>query len=78
MGMKRAIVGGFLALVGSLWTLAVVILAGSLQISGWTTPPGRAMTQVLESGLMPWFVGSLLLTVLGIVLMAAAYFSKDQ
>ena len=78
MGMKRVIVGGFLALIGSIWTLAVMISACSLPMSGWTTPPGRAMSQVLESGLMPWLVVSLLLTVLGIVLMAAACFSKDQ
>lgn len=75
--MKKVIAGGFLALIGSLWTLAVVTSAGSCPISGWSTPPGRFLTQVQECGLMPWLVVSLLLTALGIVLMAAACFSRD-
>lgn len=42
--MKRAIIGGFLSLVGSLWALAVLLCANSHAISGWATPPGKLIT----------------------------------
>ncbi|MGN0745639.1 MAG: hypothetical protein ACI4ML_03070 [Aristaeellaceae bacterium] len=76
--MKRAIIGGFLSLTGSIWTLAVLLCANSYAISGWVTPPGKLMTQLNESGLMSWFAVSVGCTALGIVLMAIEYCRKDR
>ena len=76
--MKRALIGGFLSLVGSIWTLAAVISACGYAIDGWTNPPGKLLTQIAESGLIPWFAVSAVLTLLGIILMAAELFGKGK
>ena len=76
--MKRAIIGGFVSLVGSIWSLAVIISANNFSIDGWTTPPGKLLTQIAQSNLMPWFAVSILLVFLGIILMAVEFFRKDK
>ena len=47
--MKRAIIGGFISLIGSIWTLAVIISANNYPIDGWSTPPGKLLMQITES-----------------------------
>ena len=76
--MKRAIIGGFISLVGSIWTLAVIISASNYTINGWSTPPGKLLTQIAESDLTLWFGISIALVVLGIVVMIIEYFRKDS
>jgi len=76
--LKRAIIGGFISLIGSIWTLAVIISANNYSINGWSTPPGKLLTQITESNLTVWFGVSIAMMVLGIVLMAIEYFKKDN
>lgn len=76
--MKRAIIGGFISLIGSIWTLAVIISANNYSINGWSIPPGKLLTQITESNLTVWFGVSIAMVVLGIVLMAIEYFKKDN
>ena len=76
--MKRAIIGGFISLIGSIWTLAVVISASSYAIGGWSDPPGRLVTQIMESNLTVWFGISIAIVVLGVILMAIEYCKKDH
>ena len=76
--MKRAIIGGFISLIGSIWTLAVIISANNYTIGGWSTPPGKLLTQIAESDLMLWFGISIALVVLGIVIMIVEYFKKES
>ncbi|MEQ2815693.1 hypothetical protein [Waltera acetigignens] len=76
--MKRAIIGGFISLIGSIWVLAIIISANNYAINGWTTPPGKIITQMIESNLMVWFGISVATIVLGIVLMIIEYFKKDN
>ena len=76
--MKRAIIGGFISLIGSIWTSAVIISANNYPIDGWSTPPGKLLTQITESNLTMWFGVSIATVVLGIVLMAIEYFKKDN
>ena len=76
--MKRAIIGGFISLIGSIWTLAVIISANNYAIDGWSTPPGKLLMQITESNLTVWFGVSIAMVVLGIVLMAIEYFKKDN
>ena len=64
--MKRVLIGGFLSLIGSIWAMAVLFVAGSNLTSGWTTPPGRFMTTVAEMGLSEVFGMAILFVVLGI------------
>ena len=76
--MKRAIIGGFISLIGSIWTLAVIISANNYFINGWSTPPGKLLTQITESNLTVWFGVSIAMMVLWIVLMAIENFRKDN
>ena len=76
--MKRAIIGGFVSLIGSIWSLAVIISANNYSIDGWTTPPGKLLTQIAQLNLIPWFVVSIILVLLGIILMVAELFRKDK
>lgn len=78
MKMKRGMIGGFLALIGSIWTLAIGYIAGNNLVSGWSTPPGRFLTTVLEMGLTWLFGIAIALTVLGIGLMAVELFQKEK
>ena len=76
--LKRAIIGGFISLIGSIWTLTVIISANNYPINGWPTPPGKLLTQITESNLTVWFGVSIAMVFLGIVLMAIEYFKKDN
>ena len=76
--LKRAIIGGFISLIGSIWTLAVIISANNYPINGWTTPPGKLLTQIAESNLTVWFGVSIAMVALGIVLMTIEYFKNDN
>ena len=75
--MKRVVIGAFTALLGSIWTLAIVFLAGNNLVSGWSTPPGRFLTTVAELDLLAVFALAVVFTVLGIVIMAVEYFRKE-
>lgn len=76
--MKRALIGGFVSLLGSIWTLAISLVAAGNLTSEWHTPPGRFITTVMEMGMMPFFVISIVLLLLGIVIMVIEYFKKDN
>lgn len=75
--MKRVLIGGFLSLLGSIWGLAVILLVSDSLVSSWFTPPGRLMTTIAESGMMPVFAVSIVLVLLGVVLMGIEYFRRD-
>ncbi|RKJ61784.1 hypothetical protein D7Y06_19330 [Roseburia sp. 1XD42-69] len=53
-------------------------IQGTHTINGWSTPPGKLLTQIAESNLMLWFCISIALVILGIVLMIIEYFRKDS
>ena len=76
--MKRAIIGGFTALIGSIWALACILTAANHLTSSWSTPPGRFLTTVAELGIAPYLVVSLALALLGMICMGIEYFKKDN
>lgn len=76
--MKRALIGGFLSLIGSIWSLAVVFIAGNNLVTSWDTQRGRLWSTVIEMDLMFLFILSVVFVVLGIVLMAVELFRKDK
>lgn len=76
--MKRVLAGGFLSLIGTIWSLAIIICAGNNLTTGWATPPGRFLTTVIELGLVvPLFI-SVTITFLGIIAMLIESFLKDR
>ncbi len=75
--MKRAVIGGFLTLIGTIWDLAVIIFVGNNLVSGWSTPPGRFLTTVSKTGMtLPMVVGTILF-VLGLLIMKVEFFRKE-
>jgi len=76
--VKRALIGGFISLIGSIWTLAIMFIAISNLTSEWHTPPGRLITTIDNFGMMPWFVISIVLVLFDIVLMVIEYFRKNN
>ena len=63
--MKRALIGGFISLLGTIWGLAIAVAASNNLVSGWTTPPGRFLSTVSQMGFVPLFVMAIVLIVLG-------------
>lgn len=78
--MKRAMIGGFLTLIGTIWCLAALLTAGVNveNVDSWHTPPGRFGTALLETGMMAPFVLAVLLLLIGLVILGIEYFRKDQ
>ncbi|MBP3656564.1 MAG: hypothetical protein J6K32_07710 [Clostridia bacterium] len=76
--MKRALIGGFFSLLGSIWALAIVFIAGNHLVSSWDSRLGRLWSTVIEMDLMPLFVLSAAFIVLGILLMAAELFRRES
>jgi len=76
--MKRALIGGFLSLIGSIWSLAIVFIAGNNLVTSWDSDVGRLWTTVIEMDLMFLFVLSVVFIVLGITLMAVELFRKEK
>jgi hypothetical protein len=76
--MKRVLIGGFLSLIGTIWSLAIIIFAGNNLVSGWSTPPGRFWTTIQETGMTFPFVLAIILLVLGLLIMGIEYFKKDK
>lgn len=76
--MKRALIGGFLSLVGSIWSLAIVFIAGNNLVTSWNTELGRLWSTVIEMDLMFMFILSVIFIIIGIVLMAVELFRKEK
>lgn len=76
--MKRALIGGFISLIGSIWTLAIVLIAANNLTSAWSTPPGRFLSTISELNLTFLFIISTAFVILGFVLMVIEYFRKDK
>ena len=76
--MKQILAGGFLSLVGSIWALAMVFIAGNDLVSGWSTPPVRFLTTVSEMGLTALFAAAVTLVIAGIIIIVIGLFGKDK
>lgn len=74
--MKRVLIGGFLSLLGTIWALAIISIAGNNLVSSWATPPGRFLTTVMELDLILVFVLAIVFTILGICIMVVEFFRK--
>ncbi|MCD8142419.1 MAG: hypothetical protein LUD83_03975 [Clostridiales bacterium] len=76
--MKRILAGGFLALTGSIWASAFIVIAGNNLTSEWTTPPGRLLTTMMDMNVLFLFIISVLFVIVGFFLMVQEYFGKDK
>ena len=76
--MKRAFIGGWLALLGTIWGAGVIIAASQMLVSSWDPSIGRLMTTIAERGLMLPFVIAAFFLALGLVIMAVEIFKKES
>lgn len=76
--MKRVLIGGFLSLLGTIWGLAVIVFVGNNLVSGWSTPPGRFLTTVSETGMTFPLIFAVLFLGLGLIIMAVEFFKKEN
>lgn len=76
--MKRVLIGGFISLIGSIWALAIMFVAGNNLVSGYSTPPGRFLTTVMELDLILLFILSIVFVVTGIIIMLVELFRKEK
>lgn len=75
--MKKVLIGGFTSLIGSIWSLAIVFMAANNLASGWSTPPGRFLTTVMELDLLFVLILSVVLVIAGMIIMAIELFQKE-
>lgn len=76
--MKKALIGGFLSLIGSIWALAVVFIAGNNLVTRWDTQIGRFWSTVIEMDLLFLFILSVAFVILGLIIMAVEFFRKEE
>ena len=76
--MKRALIGGFLSLIGSIWSLAVIFIAGNTLVNSWDSRVGRLMSTVIEMDLMFLLILSIALIVFGLVLLVVELLRKEK
>ena len=74
--MKRALIGGWLALLGTIWGGGVIIAASQMLVSSWDPAIGRLMTTIYECRLLVPFILSALFIFLGLIIMAVEFFKK--
>ena len=78
ISMKKVLIGGFISLIGSIWALAIIFIAGKNLVSGWSTPPGRFLTTVMKMDLMFPFILSVVLVIIGMMIMVVEFFRKEK
>ena len=76
--MKRVLVGGFLALIGSIWGAAIFIACGMNLVSGWSTPPGQFFSTISEVGLSRSLMLAVIVTLIGLAILVKEYFTRDK
>lgn len=75
--MKRTLIGAVLAFLGTFWGTAVFVCAGSRLTDGWSTPPGRFLTTVAETGMALPLILAVLLFLCGLLILAVEFFKKE-
>ena len=76
--MKKVLIGGFTSLIGSIWALAIILVAGNNLVSVWSTSLGRFLSTVIEMKLLVVFIFSVVFVIAGIIIMAVELFREEQ
>lgn len=76
--MKKVLVGGFISLIGSIWAVAIIMLAANNLTSEWSKFPGRLLTTIFELNMTILFIISIVFVVCGVGLMLTEYFRKEN
>jgi len=76
--MKKALVGGILALIGTIWAMVIMLVAGSNLADEWNTEAGRFWSTVTDLRLMFPFILAAVIAVIGIIVMVIGLIKKDN
>ena len=76
--MKKALIGGFLSLIGSIWALAIVFIISNNLVSSWRTPPGRFLATAIEMDLIFLFILAVALVLFGVIILACELFRREK
>lgn len=74
--MKKVIIGGFLAVVSSIWAIAIGAYVQFNLVSDWRG--SRFWSSASQLGVILPLIISLIILALGIVIMCIEYFRKDR
>lgn len=74
--MKKVIIGGFLAVVSSIWSIAIGAYVQFNLVSDWSG--SRFWSSASQLGVILPLILSLIILALGIVIMCIEYFRKDR
>ncbi len=75
--MKKVIIGGILALCGTIGITVLCAVSAAVPISCWVTPPGRILCTILENGTAVPLLGFCILLAAGMVVLGTEYFKND-
>ena len=76
--MKKTLTGSILALVGSIWSLAIILCAGNNLATEWDTELGRFWSTIASMRLTFLFVIAAVITVFGIIVILVELFRKEK
>lgn len=76
--MKKTLVGGFLSLIGSIWAMVIMLVAGNNLVTEWNTEAGRFWSTVTDLRLTFPFILAAVITVIGIIFMVIGLIRKDN
>lgn len=76
--MKKALAGGILALIGSIWAMVIMLVAGSNLVTEWNTEAGRFWSTVTDLRLMFPFILAAVVALIGIIVMVIGLIKKDN
>ena len=76
--MKKVLIGGLLALAGSIWALAIIVAAGNSLVDAWSTELGRFWSTVVDMQLVFLFILSAVVTLFSIIIMLVELFRKEK
>ena len=76
--MKKTVIGGLLALLGSIWALGILSVTGNNLVNSWNLDLGRLFSTVSDYQLMFPFVVAVILAVFGLVVLFVELFRKEK
>ncbi|PHV72079.1 peptidase M50 [Sporanaerobium hydrogeniformans] len=76
--MKRAVIGGFLGLIGTLGDIGVFIMVSNNLVGTWQTPPGRFFSTLMQLEIWPLLAFSTIILWVGLIIMGVEYFRKED
>ncbi len=75
--MKKTLIGGFIALIGSIMMMAFSISATCMMETGWDMPPGKFLSAIAAANVSFGFWVSIMLIVLGGVILVFEFFKGE-